>query len=212
MDFYLSYNNKEDELRLPVTPDSFEISITTNNKVINIQNIGDVALIGKLGLASISINSFFPAQEYNFCKYRGFPSPDECVALIKKWQNSGRPIRLIITGTDINYAMTINNFKYGINDKTKDLNFTLDLSEYKFLKTNTTEKTIITSNGTDLKTVQTKRETKEIEDITHIVSKGETLWLIAKRFTGNGENYKAIAKANGIDNPNLIYPGQVIKI
>ena len=113
MDFYLSYNNKEDELRLPVTPSSFELSISTDNTTVNIQNIGEVNLIGKVGLANISIEGFFPNSEYSFCTYTGFPLPMECVALIKKWQTSGRPIRLIITDTDINYAMAINTFSYG---------------------------------------------------------------------------------------------------
>lgn len=212
MDFYLSFNNKEDELRLPVTPSSFELSFSNENTTVNIQNIGEINLIGKTGLASISIKSFFPVTEYHFCKYTGFPTPIECVSLIQKWQTSGRPIRLIITETDINYAMAINTFSYGIDDGTKDINFSLELSEYKFLKTEETNKTTTTTNGTTLEVANTERESKEITASTYTVVSGDTLWSIAKRFTGSGSNYQAIADSNNIKDPNKIYVGQVIKI
>ena len=42
----------------------------------------------------------------------------------------------------------------------------------------------------------------------HIVQKGETLWGIAKKYYGNGNQYVKIVQANNIKNPDLIYPGQ----
>ena len=45
--------------------------------------------------------------------------------------------------------------------------------------------------------------------ITYIVKKGDTLGEIAKNF---GTSYEKIAKLNNISNPNLIYPGQVLKV
>src|SRR5574344_863326 len=42
----------------------------------------------------------------------------------------------------------------------------------------------------------------------HTVVRGDTLWGIAKKYYGNGSRYPEIAKANGIKNPDLIYPGQ----
>lgn len=46
----------------------------------------------------------------------------------------------------------------------------------------------------------------------HVVAKGDTLWAIAKKYLGSGSRYMEIAKLNGIENPNLIYPGQKFKI
>lgn len=46
----------------------------------------------------------------------------------------------------------------------------------------------------------------------YVVKSGDTLWGIAKRFCGRGDLYRVIAKENNIKNPNLIYPGQVIKL
>lgn len=46
----------------------------------------------------------------------------------------------------------------------------------------------------------------------YTVQKGDSLWRIAQRFYGNGAACYALAHRNGIKNPDLIYPGQVLKI
>ncbi|MDH4164310.1 MAG: chemotaxis protein CheW [Nitrospirota bacterium] len=46
----------------------------------------------------------------------------------------------------------------------------------------------------------------------YVVAKGDTLWSIAKRFTGNPLNYPRVAKDNSIATPDLIYPGQRIRL
>lgn len=66
----------------------------------------------------------------------------------------------------------------------------------------------------------TKSEPKKIEPKKeepkaryYVVKKGDTLWAIAKRFYGNGNQYMRIANANpSIKNPNLIYPNQKLLI
>ncbi|MFE3053578.1 LysM peptidoglycan-binding domain-containing protein [Nocardia sp. NPDC059239] len=47
---------------------------------------------------------------------------------------------------------------------------------------------------------------------TYTVEPGDTLWAIAERFYGDGNRYQEIANASGIDNPDLIQPGQVLTI
>lgn len=197
MDFYLSYNNNEEQLRLPVTPSDFELSQRNNNTVVNINALGEINLIGKKGLASISLSSFFPAQEYYFCKYTGFPKPYECVKMIQKWRDSGRPIRLIITGTSINYAMTIENFIFSEQDGTRDVYFTLELREYVFTKQVKPTK-VTTPNGTQVTVPATKREAKPIPS-KYKAQKGDNMYTVAKKTTGSMSNAKAIAKTNKID-------------
>lgn len=49
---------------------------------------------------------------------------------------------------------------------------------------------------------------------THTVAKGESLSKIAKQYYGDVKQWKKIFEANkdSIKNPDLIFPGQVIKI
>lgn len=46
----------------------------------------------------------------------------------------------------------------------------------------------------------------------YTVVKGDTLWGIAKRYYGNGNQYPKIAKANNIKNPDIIHIGQKLLI
>ena len=47
---------------------------------------------------------------------------------------------------------------------------------------------------------------------TYTVVRGDTLSAIAKRFYGKASEYRKIASANNIANPDLIHPGQVLTI
>ncbi len=51
-----------------------------------------------------------------------------------------------------------------------------------------------------------------LETIVHIVVKGDTLWHIAKRYINNPFRYPELARLSHIKNPDLIYPGDKVKI
>ena len=68
------------------------------------------------------------------------------------------------------------------------------------------------SNGKILTGLVRRREEEKalfLKSIYYTVQKGDTLSGIAKRY---GTTYQAIAKLNGIENPNLIEIGQKLKI
>lgn len=54
-----------------------------------------------------------------------------------------------------------------------------------------------------------KTKTTATSDITYVVKSGDTLSKICSRY---GVDWKTVAKYNNLKNPNLIYPGQKIKI
>ncbi len=49
-------------------------------------------------------------------------------------------------------------------------------------------------------------------EVRHIVVKGDTLWHIAKRYLGNPLKYPKLAELSRINDPDLIYPGDIIHI
>ncbi len=53
---------------------------------------------------------------------------------------------------------------------------------------------------------------KSADHDVYVVVKGDTLWDISERFTGNPFNYPRIAGENRIANPDFIFPGQKITL
>lgn len=47
------------------------------------------------------------------------------------------------------------------------------------------------------------------KEVWYTVKKGDTLWAIAQK---HGTTYQEIARLSGISNPNLIYPGQKVRV
>ncbi|MDY6979239.1 MAG: chemotaxis protein CheW [Pseudomonadota bacterium] len=50
------------------------------------------------------------------------------------------------------------------------------------------------------------------EEIVHVVARGDTLWDIAKRYVDNPWRYPELAENSDIHDPDLIYPGDRVRI
>ena len=185
--------------KFPVLPSSFDLDNSSIIETSNIVNLGQVAMYGGNALKTISISSFFPSKEYQFCTYRGFPQPYECVKMIEEWRSTGKQIRLIITSTPINMPVLIESFEWGERAGTRDVEFTLTLKEYKPITIKTTPPTTTTPEPTprpvDTPTTNTQK--------THKVVKGDCLWDIAKKYYGKGSLYPKIKEANKSKYPSL---------
>ena len=127
MDIYLSVNNREQVLRLPVLPAEFSVSKPQSNEVFETVTQGQLKLIGKPSLKSISWSSFFPVRDYPFLRDRS-DTAFGYLYTIDSWVKKKLPIRLIITETPINMACCINDFSYSIK-KDGDMNYSISLGE-----------------------------------------------------------------------------------
>lgn len=207
---YLSYNNGAEKIQLPVPLSSFEINVKQNNSTVNINNLGELNMIGKTGLITLSLSSFFPNQQYSFCQCTP-SSPYTYIKQIDTWRTSGKPIRVTVSDTPINYAVTIDNFKWSEKDGTCDVYFTLDLKEYKFLTTSADD----TNSKTGLKNRKDESlSSKVAKNITYYP--GDNLMNVASRALGANLNlgtntnylslYKALSKRGGLN------VGDVLKV
>jgi len=62
-------------------------------------------------------------------------------------------------------------------------------------------------------TIEQKQETnKSIASNSYTIEKGDNLWDIAVRAYGDGYSWTRIAQANSLENPSLIFSGNVLKI
>ncbi len=202
LEIWLKQNDKN--FRFAVIPPEYELLSENNNTQVVINALGEINLLGKRKLKSITLSSFFPAQNYYFCQYTSFPSPQESVAIIEKMKNNG-VLHLVMTETPINMDCTIESFVWGENDGTKDINFSIEFKEYRKVK-------IFTP---DMIPTETQRTEKEVKSTTYTVVKGDNLSKIAKNLTGNSANWKKIYEQNKAvigGNPNRIYPGQQLVV
>ena len=200
MEIWISMD--DDRMRLPVLPSTVEAGSTSNNTTIDINGRGEVMLLGNEDLRTMTIESFFPNQDYTFVEQ--FLKPWDFVSKILDWKASKKPIRLIVTGTVLNTEMGIENFNYGEMDGSGDVYYTLDLKDYRRLKVRTIAK--VTKKEELKRPVPPKPKQK-----TYVVKKGDNLWNISKSFYGNGNQWRKIYNANKKvigSNPNLIYPKQ----
>lgn len=205
----LSFNNRAEVYEHPVPLQEWSLQDEQNTYRFTTMDSGDVLALGSDKLDEMTIESFFPATPGPYLYDQNHQDPWVLVEMVKRWKRSKKPIRVIIIGTDINHAMGIANFQYGKSDRTNDVHFTLDLVEYTFLNTerSTAAKP---SDDEELKDRQDEAEAKE--ETTHTVKSGDTLWDLAEKHLGGGQNWEKIAQANGVTDPRALQIGTVLKI
>lgn len=131
-------------LSFPVDPSEFQCTVKNKNTVINIINAGDYNMIGKTGLKSLTVSSFFPAQKYNFNNYSATTRPYTSVQLVESWRTSGTPCKVSVAATPISFDCLIESFDYGEHDGSGDVYFTIALTEYRYPQTMSTSADALT--------------------------------------------------------------------
>lgn len=215
--FWVSFNNGSEKLRLPVNPETIRISISHGFEDVQVTQLGEFTVIGNEQMPEISFSSFFP-RDYNpsYCEYADFPDPWTCHGLLRKWQTSGRPMRLTITGTPVNKAVTLRNIEIEPEraGHPGDIFYTLTFKEYRFVEFRKVGDT--SSDTTQTDSGQTRPN--EVQKTNpYIVQPGDFLIKIAARpdIYDDGDQWRKIYDANkdiiGPD-PNLIQPGMTLVI
>jgi nucleoid-associated protein YgaU len=211
IEFWLTFNNGSEKLRLPVPPKEFSISTGLQNTTVTIHELGEILLIGKRKLKSITLTSYFPIAEDGLNQYAGFPTASVCVDMISGWRDSGKPIRLLIVGDSlkINEAMAIESFTISQKSGPQEVYFTLELKEYRFL-----DKRDGNSSRSALAllrdyTGMPRPADREIPT-TYAIQLGDSLWAVAKRFYGDGSRADEIVSKNSLSKSAEIPIGTVL--
>ncbi len=218
-----------DTLLLPVTPEKLSISITNQNKTLNLINDGEINILKQAGLSEISFSALLPNVNYPFAIYNdGFENANYYLNKLEELKVNQLPFQFIVTRELLTGVALFNtNIKvsledYEIVEDSKngfDVTVKINLKQYKDYGTKVcTIET--TSSATTTETTVTVEEVREtttaptpVTTETYTVVKGDSLWKIAKYYYGDGSKYTEILKANSdISNANLIYPGQVLTI
>ena len=209
---------------LPVPPPKMEIKINNKNKTINLINEGEINIVKTPGLTEVSFEVLLPNKFYPFSQYNngistyltrlmgGTPAityAKEYVDNFRGLKLSNNPFRLIIARmtdnfqflSDTNLLVTLED--YSVNESADDgydWRIPMRLKQYKYYATKELE--ITTVNGEEVATVKQTRMTTEEVPQAYRVASDMTVWEICKRASGGSLDWRAVANANGISNPN----------
>lgn len=225
--FFAKYNDRI--IQLPVNPEDITISGSSSNDTTDTVGQGEISNIGFPGLKELTISSFFP-KRYNGELYINtggqFEEPEFYIKFFEDIKKDRKPFRLIITDLNINMLVSIESFSNTYAYGTDDVDYELELKEYKehnirILKATSTGFVNIdsvqkVSSVTPTNTNSNRSVEKSIPK-TYTVVSGDNLWTIAQRLLGDGSRWNEIYSYNNNrsiigGNPNLIRPGQVLSI
>lgn len=195
-------------LVMPVTPGRYQWSVGKRMETININELGDVYRPGGLTRFSGNFDFLLPAQEYPWMEAGARADPQYYLDYLNAWAADEKTVRMVITGTEVNALVYIEDISQGEADGTGDRYVTVSVREYCDLEA----VEVASAGGTQNSGRATDAASGKTQYYT-IVS-GDTLSVICRRYYGKStaKYYNALAKYNGIKNPHLIYPGVTIQI
>ncbi|MBP0725531.1 LysM peptidoglycan-binding domain-containing protein [Bacillus sp. RG28] len=203
MKWWLIGNQGKEKFQLPVPPGDFKLNNSHDIQTVNLNEIGDFPIKADRKPISISITSILPSQDYYFCQYRPVPKPYDCVSKIEKWKESNYPIQLLVTETNINRLFLIESFEYGERAGSRDVEFTLNLIEFRYI----TKPSNVSSSTTKKRNSQPRKTSK-----SYTVKSGDTLFVIARKVYGDGSKWRSLASKNNIKDPKNLKAGKVLML
>lgn len=215
MDIYLTPDGGS-QIRFPMMPEKLTIGADAKFMSYSIISLGDVKLPRGKGIEEVSWSGTFPGESRKGAPFiKAFTKPDSLIKNLRSYRDKGTKCTLLVTGTCINLTVYISKFtgKYvGAGDFQYEIEFIV-AQEIKIYTTS--ELKISTPQAPrPAPKKETKKTATESKTRTYTVRSGDCLWRIAQKFLGSGSRYTEIYNLNRdkISNPNLIYPGQVLRI
>ncbi len=190
---------------LPVNPKECTITEGGTVKTVELLNTGEVGIAGNRKLLRLSIsNTFLPSAGSHF--YTG-QDPESILTMMRKAKDGRLPVRIIISGTDINRQFLIEKLDHTYKEGQGDVYIGWSFVEYR--ETTVTGVASL-SESTDTGLGQRASDQEIPKAVT--VKKGMTLWGLAKKYYGDGTRWKEIAEENGVKDERKLQIGTQLVI
>jgi len=170
--------------RLPVNPQTFEISSPFAVHTVNVAALGEVSIPGERGLKTVSFSSFFPEQ-YNasYCEYEDFPKPHDFVRQIENWRDTRHNIRLIVTGTPVTIPVFVSDFTIEPEraGSPGDVYYSISLTEFRAPQIRVAEAKSASASKPKVTAAAARPAATKETPKSYTVARGDTLFKIASR-------------------------------
>lgn len=212
---------------LPVTPGKLKVKINGQNKTMNLIDGSEINILNPAGLSEFSFEAMLPQVQYPFAEYEDdFEPPEYFLNHLEGLKTSQKPFDFLIIREspsgdsffDTNISVSLEDYTIEEDaDDGFDVTVSVSLKQYRHYGTKVVvlQKTETEEAETAEVAVEETRETSTApQSETYTVQKGDCLWNIAKKKLGKGSRWEEIYQMNmdKIQNPNLIYPGQVFTL
>jgi nucleoid-associated protein YgaU len=179
-------------------------------KIVEDRSSTDSYVSMALGLAVVLLVG---AVAFNYISKKPpvVPETKESNQTEKTETNGSLPTTYIIKDGDTLWSIAENYYKSGYNwVNIRDAN---QLTDANLIETGQ-KLTIpdVKPISPDTGTISAASQNSKPKDESYTVKKGETLWEIAVTEYANGYRWVDIAKANNLVEPNIIHPGNVLKL
>lgn len=195
---------KDTFFTLPVNPKELTVTDESKIKTMDLLNIGEIGTAGNRGMLGITVSAFLPASDSSF--FNG-TAPETLLADMKMAKDGKKPVRIIISGTDINRQFLAEKLDSTYKEGQKDVYINWTFREYRET-TMTSVASLSVREDTGLNDRPDTQETPR----TVTVKKGTTLWDLARKYYGDGTCWKKIAEANGNINERKLKIGMELVI
>ena len=112
LDFYLSVNNSEEVVHIPVTPSSFSVTNSQSTETFKSAGYGWIKIIGNTELRGVSWDGTFPVHDYPFRRDASMEG-QEYYEKLKSWQK----LKIACSFSDYINRFCKHQHKYGCSHR-----------------------------------------------------------------------------------------------
>ena len=209
-----------DGLLMPVTPGRISLRYRGSNQRTALLDGGEITHLRAGEGTEAAFTLCLPRSPYPFARYeRGFREPEVFLERFLELKRGRRPFRFIcariapdgrlLSDTNLRVSLEGLEVKECAEDG-GDVTVQITLREYRAY----TAARVTADHGRIVIEGPARETDNRPAHATHTVVRGDNLWNIARQHLGEGRRYREIFELNRdqIQNPNLIFPGQVLRL
>ena len=200
----------------PVAPEKIIYKTRSRNTVVEMINMEEISRLKTGGLTEYSFDVLLPGTRVPYAKYEAsFKEPYEYIEQMEEMMKECSPVlfRMVRKGmpkgrkvSSVKKTVTVEGFSVTeAADDGFDVVLGVVLREYGAAQST---KRDMQSSFESAEDMRDSRKSAE----SYVVKEGDNLWKICRQMLNDGSKAYEVARLNGISNPDLIYPGQVIRL